>query len=431
GKTVQALAMVTSVQSALPSMVVCPKSLMHNWVKEVKKFTPHMKCAVVEGNRTQREEIIARSQKMDLLITSYSLLRNDIDLYEDRVYHYVILDEAQHIKNYKTKVAKSVKKLNAMFKLVLTGTPMENSIRELWSIFDFIMPGYLGTRRHFVDYYEKEIVKEKNEEVLNELNMKIKPFILRRTKEEVLTELPPKIEQISIVPLTDGQKALYQRILSEIRSEIFGLVEKEGFVKSRMHILSALIKLRQVCNHPGMIYPEMAEKEDISAKLDLLREILAESMDGGHRILLFSQFVKMLHIIRDELRKDKIPFEYIDGKTPRRVDIVDRFNENKDIPIILVSLKAGGTGLNITGADVVVHFDPWWNPMVERQATDRAYRMGQTRAVNVYKFITEGTIEEKIIKMQEEKSEMFHSLDFTDTVFMKTMSWEDLKILFE
>ena len=431
GKTVQALAMMISVKSALPSMVVCPKSLMHNWVKEVKKFTPHMKCAVVEGNRTQREEIIAASQKKDLLITSYSLLRNDIDLYEDRVYHYIILDEAQHIKNYQTKVAKSVKKLDAMFKLVLTGTPMENSIRELWSIFDFIMPGYLGTRRHFVDYYDKEIVKEKNEDVLNELNMKIKPFILRRTKEEVLTELPPKIEQIAVVPLTDGQKALYQRILGEIRSEIFGRVEKEGFVKSRMHILSALIRLRQICNHPGMIYPELTAYEDISAKLDLLREILAESMDGGHRILLFSQFVKMLHIIRDELRKDKIPFEYIDGKTPKRVDIVDRFNDNRDIPIILVSLKAGGTGLNITGADVVVHFDPWWNPMVERQATDRAYRMGQTRTVNVYKLITEGTIEEKIIKMQEEKSEMFHSLDFTDTAFMKTMSWEDLKILFE
>ena len=431
GKTVQALAMISSLKSPLPSLVVCPKSLMHNWVKEVKKFTPELKCVVVEGNRAAREEILSRSSETDLFITSYSLLRNDIDLYGEKVYHYVILDEAQHIKNYQTKVARSVKKLDAMFRLVLTGTPMENSIRELWSIFDFIMPGYLGTRRHFVDHYDKEIVREKNEEVLAELNLKIKPFVLRRTKEEVLTELPPKIEQISVVPLTEGQRELYQRILSEIRSEIFGLVEKEGFIKSRMHILSALIRLRQICNHPGMIYPELAESDDISAKMDLLREILAESIDGGHRILLFSQFVKMLHIIRDDLRKEKIPFEYIDGKTSNRVDIVDRFNENEDIPIILVSLKAGGTGLNITGADVVVHFDPWWNPMVERQATDRAYRMGQTRTVNVYKLMTEGTIEEKIIKMQEEKSEMFHALDFTDTAFMKTMSWEDLKILFE
>ena len=431
GKTVQALALLRSIDVNTPSIVVCPKSLMHNWHKEIRKFIPGMPVLVVEGNRITREELIAKYGKYKLFITSYSLLRNDIDLYEKLGFYYAVLDEAQHIKNYQTKVAKSVKALNAQFRLVLTGTPMENSIRELWSIFDFIMPGYLGSRKHFIEFYDKEIEREKRSEAMKELNLKIKPFMLRRTKAEVLTELPPKIEQVSSVPLSEEQSTLYNNILRQLRAEIFGLVEKNGYVKSRMHILSALVKLRQICNHPGMIYPELAVNEEVSAKMDLLREILYESIDGGHRILLFSQFVKMLHIIRDFLRKEEIEFEYLDGKTTDRLEVVDRFNANPAVPIILVSLKAGGTGLNITGADIVVHFDPWWNPMVERQATDRAYRMGQTRSVNVYKFITEGTIEEKILKMQEDKSDIFNALDFSDTFFMQNMSWDDLKVLFD
>lgn len=431
GKTVQALALLKSLNVEMPSIVVCPKSLMHNWHKEIRKFIPTMSVVVVEGNRATREELIKRYGKCKLFITSYSLLRNDIDLYEKLGFYYAVLDEAQHIKNYQTKVAKSVKALNAQFRLVLTGTPMENSIRELWSIFDFIMPGYLGSRKHFIEFYDREIERDKRSEALKELNLKIKPFMLRRTKAEVLTELPPKIEQVSSVPLSDEQSVLYNNILRQLRAEIFGLVEKNGYVKSRMHILSALVKLRQICNHPGMIYPELAGNEDTSAKMDLLREILYESIDGGHRILLFSQFVKMLHIIRDFLRKEDIDFEYLDGKTTDRLEVVDRFNATPTTPIILVSLKAGGTGLNITGADIVVHFDPWWNPMVERQATDRAYRMGQTRSVNVYKFITEGTIEEKILKMQEDKSDIFNALDFSDAYFMQNMSWDDLKVLFD
>ena len=431
GKTLQALALIRSIDAKEPSLVVCPKSLMHNWRKEIKKFSPNARVLVVEGNRQAREKIIEKYNEYDIFITSYSLLRNDIDIYEKKVYYFTILDEAQHIKNYKTKVAKSVKKVNSHYRFVLTGTPMENSIVELWSIFDFIMPGYLGSRKSFIEYYEKEIIREKNERVLNELNLKIKPFILRRTKMEVLTELPPKIEQVNLVPLSDEQMSLYRNVLTEVRSELFGIVKEKGLVKSKMHILSALVKLRQICNHPGLIYPELIKKENISSKMDLLLEILMESIDGGHRILLFSQFVKMLHIIRDYLRNLDIPFEYIDGKTADRLSVVERFNENEDIPILLSSLKAGGTGLNITGADVVIHFDPWWNPMVEAQATDRAYRMGQTKSVNVYKFITEGTIEEKILQMQNDKRHIFEALDFTDSQFMKNISWDDLKVLFE
>ena len=431
GKTVQALALISSVASDIPSLVVCPKSLMHNWGKEIAKFTPKLRTVIVEGGKQVRKDILDDYRSHDIVITSYSLLRNDIDMYAGKEFYYAVLDEAQHIKNYMTKVAKSVKKIDSRLRLVLTGTPMENSLRELWSIFDFIMPGYLGSRKYFIEHFDKDPEDEKRGESLADLNSRIKPFVLRRTKEEVLTELPPKIEQTAVVPLNDGQRSYYDGILSNIKSELFGRVEKEGYVRSKMHILSALVRLRQVCNHPGMIYPELADNEDLSAKMDLLKEILAECMDGGHRILLFSQFVKMLHIIRDSLRKDGIPFEYLDGKTVKRVEIVDRFNEDTDIPIILVSLKAGGTGFNITGADVVIHFDPWWNPMVERQATDRAYRMGQTKSVNVYKFITEGTIEEKILMLQEEKKDIFQSLDFTDSAFMKNITWDDLKVLFE
>jgi SNF2 family DNA or RNA helicase len=216
-----------------------------------------------------------------------------------------------------------------------------------------------------------------------------------------------------------------------MKKKIFGMVEKNGYNKSRMHILSALTKLRQLCNHPGMIYPELKDKFFLSSKMELLDEILAESIEGEHRILLFSQFVKMLHIIRNYLRKRNIKFEYMDGKSTHRLDIVENFNNNEEIPIFLVSLKAGGTGLNITGADTVIHFDPWWNPMVEQQASDRAHRIGQTKVVNVYKFITENTVEEKIMQLQEEKKDLFASLDFTDQNFLKTMDWNDLKILFE
>ncbi len=431
GKTVQALTLVKTLKADIPSIVVCPKSLMHNWAKEIRKFTPDLKTAIVEGGRQNRESILNGYRDFDIIITSYSLLRNDIDLYQGREFYYAILDEAQHIKNYLTKVAKSVKKINSRYRLVLTGTPMENSLRELWSIFDFLIPGYLGSRKEFTKNFEKEFENGVQNGGMKELNDRIRPFILRRTKEEVLTELPPKIEQTAVVPLTPEQKSYYDGVLENIRSEIFGIVEKEGYQKSKMHILSALIRLRQMCNHPGMIYPELASKDELSVKLDLLKEILAESMDGGHRILLFSQFVKMLHIIRDFLRKEKINFEYLDGKSVKRLEIVDHFNDDPDIPIILVSLKAGGTGLNITGADTVIHFDPWWNPMVEKQATDRAYRMGQKKTVNVYKFITENTIEEKIIQLQNEKKHIFDSLDFTDSKFLKNISWDDLKILFE
>ncbi len=433
GKTVQAITLIKSIDTTVPSLVVCPKSLMHNWYKEFQKFTPEMNVLIIEGNRSRRRELIKKyyNKNYDVFITSYSLLRNDIDHYQDKNYYFTILDEAQHIKNYKTKRAKSVKKLNSNFRYVLTGTPMENSLMELWSIFDFIMPGYLGTYRQFSNYYNKAITQENDEEVLKELNMKIKPFVLRRTKDEVLKELPPKIVQVSSIPLNQKQDRLYNNVLSEMKKKIFGMIEQNGYNKSRMHILSALTKLRQLCNHPGMIYPELKDKFFLSSKMELLHEILQESIEGEHRILLFSQFVKMLHIIRNYLRKRNINYEYMDGKSTKRLDIVENFNNNEDIPIFLVSLKAGGTGLNITGADTVIHFDPWWNPMVEQQATDRAHRIGQTKVVNVYKFITEDTVEEKIMKLQEEKKDLFHSLDFTDQSFLKTMDWDDLKILFE
>src|SRR6056297_26990 len=433
GKTVQAITLIKSIKTKKPSLVICPKSLMHNWNKEFQKFSPDMNIQIIEGTREKRRELISKYHdgKYDAFITSYSLIRNDLKYYQNKEYYFIILDEAQHIKNYKTKRAKSVKQLNSKFRYVLTGTPMENSLEELWSIFDFIMPGYMGTHSQFVNDYQKAISKHDNENKLQELNMKIKPFILRRTKGEVLKELPPKIVQVSSIPLNKKQDQLYDEVLSSIKQELFGIVKEKGYSSSKIHILSALTKLRQICNHPGMIYPELKENFFSSSKMELLYEILSESIEGGHRILLFSQFVKMLHIIRNYLRKKNIKFSYMDGKSTNRLDIVDNFNENDDIQIFLVSLKAGGTGLNITGADTVIHFDPWWNPMVERQATDRAHRIGQTKVVNVYKFITEDTVEEKILNLQEKKKDLFESLDFTDQSFLKTMDWDDLKILFE
>ena len=333
----------------------------------------------------------------DLIILSYSTLKQDENylLKTDRSFQYVVLDEAQFIKNQATKSAQVVKRLKADYRLALTGTPFENNVSEIWSIFDFLMPGFLGTHEQFFKRFHKPIMEESDQEALEQLRQKIQPFMLRRTKSEVLKELPAKIERVSACRLSDAQTILYQEILANVRSDIFATVERQGFKRSHIHILAALTKLRQVCNHPALLAKDIDWRRYESTKLDTCLELIQEAIDGKHKVLVFSQFTSMLDIVSEALKDQNVAHHYLSGKTRNRQQVIDDFNENPRIPVFLISLRAGGTGLNLTAADTVIIFDPWWNPSVEHQAVDRTHRIGQKRMVNVYRLLTLGTIEEK------------------------------------
>lgn len=432
GKTLQIIALLLSdkeEKGSYPSLVVAPTSLLYNWEEEVEKFAPTLKTLIVAGSREDREALIKSIGDCDIVITSYPLIRRDILLYEDMNFRYCVLDEAQHIKNAKSINAKSVKKIKAKNYLALTGTPMENSLMELWSIFDYLMPGYLLSSRKFLETYEKPILKEKDEEALKDLNRHIKPFILRRLKRDVLKELPDKIEQKIVVELTNEQKKVYLAYLQAIKGEIEEEINSFGFNRSQIKILAGLTRLRQICCHPGMFIENYSGG---SGKIDSLEEILKDALEGGHRILLFSQFTSALNIIREMLEKNHVEYMYLDGSTNvlDRGKMVKDFNGGKG-DVFLISLKAGGTGLNLTGADMVIHFDPWWNPAVEDQATDRAYRIGQKNTVQVIKLITKGTIEEKIFKLQEKKKEMIDKVITEGETLVSKLSEDEIKYLFD
>lgn len=436
GKTLQTIAFLSSElteskKNKKPALVVAPSSLIYNWEAEIQHFSPDLKVMVLSGDKAARTEKLHELKNVDVVITSYPLIRRDIDDYEGFEFSCCILDEAQQIKNPHSLNAKSVKRIKADGCLALTGTPMENSLTELWSIFDFLMPGYLLSYTKFAKKYEIPIVKDNNTDVLRDLNRRIRPFILRRLKKDVMKELPPKIEHKLLVEMTDKQKEVYMAYLAGVRGKLMDEIEAEGLKNSKIKILSALTRLRQICCDPSVF---LDDYEGDSGKLLALEELLEETLDGGHRVLLFSQFTSMLRIIEKRLGSLGISTMYLDGSTPpeSRLQMVNSFNSGKG-DVFLISLKAGGTGLNLTGADVVIHFDPWWNPAVEDQATDRAHRIGQHKTVEVIRLISRGTIEEKICDLQERKSSMIRDVvghGSTDENLLSSLTLEEIKELF-
>ncbi len=431
GKTLQVIALLQYeklTSGGCTSIVVVPTSLIYNWCAEVHKFAPDMTITAVVGNKTERQNLIKEGISSDILVTSYALIRRDIDEYKTFSFRYCILDEAQHIKNPASQAAKAVKQLVSNHRLALTGTPMENNLTELWSVFDFILPGYLGSHTKFADKYEVPISKGEAS-VLTSLSKQIRPFILRRLKVDVLKELPEKIEHVIEAELTDEQKKLYVAYLEQAKGDLFKEIHEKGYEKSQIKILSVLTRLRQLCCHPSLF---VENYEGDSGKLQLLKEIVEDSLMSGHRILLFSQFTSMLSIIKEWLSKTEIDYLYLDGATPasERIQLVRSFNDGEG-KIFLLSLKSGGIGLNLTGADTVIHYDPWWNPAVEDQATDRAYRIGQTKSVHVMKLITHGTIEEKILGLKDRKKQLVDAVIQSGETLITKMTQQELTELFE
>jgi superfamily II DNA or RNA helicase len=410
-----------------PHLIVCPTSLVFNWVAEAKKFTPGLKILALSGpDRHTKFDQIATS---DIVVTSYALIRRDADKYREIEFDTVVLDEAQHIKNRQTQNAQAVKAVRAQHRLVLTGTPLENSVLDLWSIFDFLMPGYLGTAKDFRERYELPIAKEKNVEVQARLARRLRPFLLRRLKKDVAADLPAKLEQVSFCELTPDQRNVYQQVIEASRKEVLEAVGAQGVAKSRMVVLTALLRLRQVCCDLRLLKLENVNPANASGKLEMFGELLEEVIDGGHRVLVFSQFVGMLTLLKERLAEEGIEYCYLDGSTTDRAKVVEKFQSTTTIPVFLISLKAGGVGLNLTGADTVVHFDPWWNPAVEDQATDRAHRIGQTKVVTSYKLITRDTVEEKILLLQNRKREIIEATIGGEEEFAAALSWEEIQEL--
>ncbi|MFW5998989.1 MAG: SNF2-related protein, partial [Halanaerobiaceae bacterium] len=432
GKTLQILTLIKSIDLTRPAIVVCPRTLIYNWEEEVKKFFEDLDCLVYYGTPDEREEMISEFINNEIVVTSYSIISRDWQKFNEKniSFSYCILDEAQHIKNHKTKRSRAVKNIKSKKRLALTGTPLENSIKELWSIFDFLMKGYLGNFNFFRKNYLNPITKENDRQKLNKLKQRVAPFILRRKKEEVLQELPEKTTTIQTVNMTKLQEDSYRLILDEVKGKIMETVKEKGFDRSQINILSALTRLRQICDHPGLILGDKEKKWE-SGKMETLLELVEEGINSGHRLIVFSQFVKMLKLIRNKFEKKNIKFEYLDGSTRKRMEKVNRFNKKSKIKVFLISLKAGGTGLNLTGADMVIHVDPWWNPMVERQATDRTHRIGQKNRVIVYKLITKGTVEEKMLKLQKRKQNIFENVIENNKNPVKVLTWEDIQELLE
>lgn len=438
GKTIQMLSIIAgyveenSDSEKRASIVICPSSLTLNWQNESQKFTNKLKTLVIRGSAQERKSQIEKMGEYDLVITSYDLLKRDIETYKENKYQFrfAITDEAQYLKNSNTQNAKAVKEILADTKYALTGTPIENSLAELWSIFDYIMPGYLFGYKKFKTEYEMPIVKDNNQNAMKKLKMLIEPFVLRRTKKEVLTELPEKTITVLNNQMKDEQEKIYLNYLAQAKQDLAETINLRGFEKSHIQVLAALTRLRQICCHPSLFIKDYQEG---SSKLEQCIEIIKDATEAGHKILLFSGYTSMFEIIRKELEKNEITYFKLTGSTKvdERIRMVDEFNENKDIKVFLISLKAGGTGLNLTGADMVIHYDPWWNASAENQATDRAYRIGQKNNVQVYKLITKNSIEEKIYDLQQKKSELIDNVLDTKTSFISKLSKEDIMKLFE
>ncbi len=416
GKTVQALAHLLyekqhhkkkQDKQVFTSLVIAPTSLMGNWKREAERFTPDLKVLVLHGS--QRKALFGEIDQYDIILTTYALMLRDKEFHEQQEYNFVILDEAQNIKNARSKTSQVIFKLKAKHRICMTGTPMENHLGELWSLFHFLMPGFLGTQDRFNRLFRTPIEKQGDYDRQQQLHKRIKPFMLRRTKEMVATELPEKTEMIRTVPLTGKQRDLYETVRLAMDEKVREEISKKGLARSQIMILDALLKLRQTCCDPRLLSLSKAKEVQTSAKLDMLMEMVPEMIEEGRKIIIFSQFVKMLGFIEDELKALNIRYAKLTGQTKKRDDMIMSFQEG-DAQVFLISLKAGGVGLNLTAADTVIHYDPWWNPAVERQATDRAYRIGQDKPVFVYKLLTEETVEEKILQMQKNKQKLADAL---------------------
>jgi SNF2 family DNA or RNA helicase len=411
GKTVQTLAHILREKTAgrldRPALVVAPTSLMYNWRREAEQFTPQLSVLTLHG--PDRKKDYPRIAEHDLVLTTYPLLPRDEEVLLEQSFHLLILDEAQQIKNPKARAAQVARRLDARHRLCLTGTPLENHLGELWSLFHFLMPGLLGDERQFRRLFRTPIEKHGDTERATRLARRVAPFMLRRNKEDVASELPPKTEIVRSVPLEKDQRDLYESIRLTMDSKVRQAIARQGLNRSHIIILDALLKLRQICCDPRLLKVEAARKVRHSAKLELLLELLPELLDEGRRILLFSQFTSMLALIEKELKQRGIDYLKLTGQTRDRATPIQRF-QNGEVPLFLISLKAGGTGLNLTAADTVIHYDPWWNPAVENQATDRVHRIGQDKPVFVYKLLTEGTVEERIQAMQARKRQLADNL---------------------
>jgi superfamily II DNA or RNA helicase len=432
GKTIETIALLLTLKNEkktkpLRALIVAPTSVVSNWVREIERFSPSLTVALWHGagRKLQKDEL----ESANVIITSYALLRRDIELLKRLELDYAILDEAQAIKNPISATAQAAKELNADRRLALTGTPIENRLSEIWSIFDFVSPGLLGPLQKFEERFARPIDQGDSKQAAR-LRATIHPFILRRTKIEVAKDLPPKLEVDKVIDLAPDQRAIYLQVLREVRAQVLGEVERLGVARSQLHILAGLTKLRQAACDPRLLgLPREFSHED-SGKLAALRELVDEVESGGHKVLIFSQFVSMLKLMQSALDEDKIRYEYLDGSTIDRQERIDNFQQDPTIVAFLISLKAGGSGLNLTAADTVIHFDPWWNPAVEDQASDRAHRIGQKKVVTVYRLVAAGTIEEKILQLKQKKKELVASVLNEDSGGAKKLTREDLDDLF-
>ncbi len=416
----------TASHTACPppvSLIVCPSSLVYNWDSEIEHFAPNLKTLLITGTAQERQELLTHYADYDVLITSYDMLKRDIASYDNLHFHYQIIDEAQYIKNHRTQAARSVCSIHSVTRFALTGTPIENRLSELWSIFEYLMPGFLYPYAYFRSELEQPIVENKDQIAATRLQQLVRPFIMRRLKTDVLKELPDKLEHAVYAQMTDEQNKLYTANTLKLQKDL----EQQSdsmFKTSKIQILAELTKLRQLCCDPSLIYQNY---HGGSAKLDTCIQLIENAMAGGHKILLFSQFTSMLDVIERRLKAERILYYRLDGstKSEQRTRLVNAFNENK-IPVFLISLKAGGTGLNLTGADIVIHYDPWWNAAAQNQATDRAHRIGQTHTVTVYKLIARHTIEEKILELQENKKALSDQILSEEGVTASQLTKEEL-----
>ena len=433
GKTLQTIAFLLARRGpdTLPALVVTPTSLIYGWLDEIARFAPELRAVAVAGPKPQREAILTNAfdEGADVVVTTYAALRIDAESYAKRRFSCAILDEAQHIKNPTTKAAKAVKRIQADSRFALTGTPIENTLTELWSIFDFLLPGYLGGHKTFRQKYETGIVRDGDAGKTDNLRRHIAPFILRRLKRDVLTELPDKTESRLTNEMTPEQEKVYKAYFAQSRKELAAELKNRGFDASRIKILALLTRLRQIACDPALF---LENYDGGSGKLDLLEELATEAAAGGHRMLIFSQFTAMLRRIWDRLAAAGLECDYLDGATPaaERLRLVKAFNAGTK-PVFLISLKAGGTGLNLIGADMVIHYDPWWNPAVEEQAADRAYRIGQMNKVQVVKLVTKDTIEEKIFALQEQKKALIDKMIQPGESFLSKLTEAEIRALFE
>lgn len=431
GKTLQMIAVLLAAKlegKTGTSLIVTPASLVFNWGEEFKKFAPELKVTLAAGTQAERQKRLEESVHSDVLITSYDLLKRDAALYEGREFLYQVLDEAQYIKNHATAAAKAVKVIKSRFRFALTGTPIENRLSELWSIFDYLMPGFLYGYDIFRREFEIPVVKNNDQEAMERLQRMVGPFILRRLKQDVLRDLPEKTEEVRYVQMTGKQRKLYDGQAIHLRSLLDHQSEEE-FNNSRFQVLTELTRLRQICCDPALCFEDYGDE---TAKMDACMELVQSAVDGGHRLLVFSQFTSMLDILSSRLDGEHVEHFMITGATPKekRLQLVNAFNGG-EVSVFLISLKAGGVGLNLTGADMVVHYDPWWNLAAQNQATDRAHRIGQQKNVTVYKLITKDSIEEKVLELQETKRELADRIIGQGTEQAAPMTREDMLRLLE